>query len=401
MEIVTLIVGLIIGFGAAIYLQKQKLAELETKLKRQLDQQQRQSDAAMEEKDQAVTQLESIHKDHAKQSVGTISRILDESADSSDHTSKAMSDVTDQIQVLTEMVTMIIDLSNSAGKIADTGMENVDSVVKDLSDLSKSKSDLAMILEKFNDVQEKTVAIRYIGEEAEMLALNAAIEAARAGDAGRGFAVVADSMKSLAKNSQNTTHEILDIVRESDRVISEVADSFSDRGEKLDESINGLVKNFTQINISVNTIKAHSKMITSDSEGISSLMKESSSITKTSVENLVKQLSEVVSSITGKKVIDLSPSEVQEQWDQFDEIIDVRRSEEWDSDLGYINGVRLSTLQTDFKQDVNKLDTEKRYLFVCRSGGRSTKAAQMAIAKGVEQVCNLDGGMLEWRKQGL
>jgi rhodanese-related sulfurtransferase len=119
------------------------------------------------------------------------------------------------------------------------------------------------------------------------------------------------------------------------------------------------------------------------------------------VESLVKHLSEVVSTITGKKVVDLSPNEVLEQWKQFDEIIDVRRVEELTGELGSIKGVRLSTLQTKFKQDVNTLDKSKRYLFICRSGGRSTKAAQMAIAKGVEQVFNLDGGMLAWRKQDL
>ncbi len=401
MEIVLLIIGLLAGYATAYFIYKKKLKSKLNDLNKDLEKAETIANVSIEKSEQQINKLALQYKEQASITVATISQVLDESADSSDITSKALSDVTKQIQTLTEMVAMIIDLSTSAGNIADQGMVNIDAVVSDLSDLSKSKSDLAIILDKFNEVQEKTKAIRYIGEEAEMLALNAAIEAARAGDAGRGFAVVADSMKSLAKNSQDTTHEILAIVQESDHVISEVAGSFADRGEKLDSSINGLVKNFTQINISVNTIKAHSKMITSDSEGIAILMTKSANITKTSVENLVKQLSEITSGITGKKVIDLSPKEAQKQWDSFDEIIDVRRAEEWESKLGYIEGVRLSTLQTAFKTDVNKLDKNKRYLFVCRSGGRSTKAAQMAIAKGIEQVYNLDGGMLEWCSRGL
>jgi len=95
----------------------------------------------------------------------------------------------------------------------------------------------------------------------------------------------------------------------------------------------------------------------------------------------------------------VSPKEAYEKWNQFDEVIDVRRPQELEDDLGHIQGIRYSTLQTSFKQDVKTLDPNKTYLFVCRSGGRSTKAAQMAIANGISNVYNLNGGMLEWRKQ--
>lgn len=401
MDIFLIIVSFFGGFAMAAFLYKTKLATQKVEMAKVNNASTLLSATTKEESEQQINQLISQHEQHAKVTIDAISQVLDESADSSATTTQSLSEVTNKIQDLSALIAKIIDLSNSASQITDSGMVNVDSVVKDLTDLSESKADLATILNKFNEVQDKTKAIRYIGEEAEMLALNAAIEAARAGDAGRGFAVVADSMKSLAKNSQDTTNEILAIVKESDKTISFVAESFSQRGEKLDFSINGLVNNFTQINNSVVSIKSHSQVITEDSKAISSLMTKTSSITKTNVEKLVKSLSKVASSITGKDIIDLSPNEAKDQWDSFDEIIDVRHAEEWDSDLGHISGVRLSNLQTDFKADVQKLDHNKRYLFVCRSGGRSTKAAQMAIARGVEQVYNLDGGMLEWRAQGF
>jgi rhodanese-related sulfurtransferase/uncharacterized membrane-anchored protein YhcB (DUF1043 family) len=401
MEIVALITGLLVGFSAAYFIHLKFLKEQKIKLEKELSNLQNEHQIEIKRAKVEHQQAEAAHQDHASESICTISHILDESADNSDSTAESLSRVTTQIQTVSEMIKMIIDLSDSAGRIANTGMENIDSVVNDLSELEKSNAELSLILDRFNAIQQRTVAIRYVGEEAEMLALNAAIEAARAGDAGRGFAVVADSMKSLAQNSQNTTNEILGIVKESDSILKEVADSVARRGNKLEHSIEGLVKNFNQINISVDTIKSHTKLISSGSDNISELMQHSASTTKTALESLIKQLSELVSSITRVKVIDLSPAEAKDQWHQFDEVIDVRRAEELETDLGSIEGVRLSTLQTDFKEDVNQLVNQKKYLFICRSGGRSSKAAQMAHARGIEHVYNLDGGMLEWRKQGF
>ncbi len=403
MDLFSIIVGLIIGMlvtAPLVFLKiksyfndKHKALELLTDKTIQLcEQEAKHSEHALNKKTED-------NQDHIDKSIQTIAEVLEHSASSADITSENLANVQEQITLLTNMVDMIIDLSNSTGKTSQLGVERIDSVIRDLSELTKSKDDLANILSQFKEVQEKTIAIRFIGEEAEMLALNAAIEAARAGDAGKGFAVVATAMKTLAKNSQETTVDILNIVNHSESVISDVAENFITRGEKLNQSIESLVNNFSQIKISVNTIQEHSKMITHDSNGISNMMNDASNATKTSVESMLINLSSVVSVLTGQNVKNISPKQAQEQWQSFDEIIDVRRAEEWQEEYGHIEGVRLSTLQTTFKQDVKKLDPKKSYLFVCRSGGRSTKAAQTAIANGIENVYNLDGGMIEWRRQ--
>ncbi len=335
---------------------------------------------------------------HIEQSVQTISATVDDSANSADITSTNLTKIQAQIEDLTEMVENIIQLSDSASEVSETGSLKINDVVNGLAGLANSKDDLALILSRFKEVQEKTVAIRYIGEEAELLALNAAIEAARAGDAGRGFAVVATAMKNLAKSSQNTTFEILDIVNHSEEVITQVADSFNVRGETLSDSIKDLVTNFDQINNSVNSIQDHSKSITHDSNGISSMMREAAGVTNTAAETMLSKLSGLISELTGQSITNISAPDARKQWSMFDEVIDVRKAEELNGDLGSIDGVRLSTLQTSFKQEVKQLDHLKSYLFICRSGGRSTKAAQTALANGVKQVYNLDGGMLEWRR---
>ncbi len=403
MSVMSFIVGFIFGgitISSAVYLFVKSKRE---KLIRQIKSQQTIELSESKEKtfhlENTLNLQNSENQNNVDRSISTISSVLEESANNADLTSENLENVQAQISDLTNMVESIIGLSNTTSDISQVGVKKVESVVSDITDLTNSKKDLENILVQFKEVQEKTVAIRFIGEEAEMLALNAAIEAARAGDAGRGFAVVATSMKTLAKNSQNTTVDILNIVKQSEQVIKSVTENFTLRGEKLNTSIDSLVDNFKQITASIATIQSQSKGITHDSNGISNMMEIASGATKTSVESLINRLSSLVSILTGKSIVDLSPKKAREQWDSFDEIIDVRRAEEWEQELGKIDGVRLSTLQTSFKQDVKKLDPKKRYLFICRSGGRSTKAAQTAIANGIENVYNLDGGMIEWRRQ--
>ena len=105
--------------------------------------------------------------------------------------------------------------------------------------------------------------------------------------------------------------------------------------------------------------------------------------------------------VTGSKITDLTPLEAHKRLNQFDFLIDVRQPEEYTGELGHIDGARLVTLQTDFQEAVKKFPKDKKYLFICRSGGRSMKAAQQALMQSISEVYNLQGGMLSWRKSGL
>lgn len=83
------------------------------------------------------------------------------------------------------------------------------------------------------------------------------------------------------------------------------------------------------------------------------------------------------------------------------EIIDVRSSEEFTGDLGHIKGAKLVTLGADLHSFLETSSKTENYLFVCRSGGRSTQAALLASSKGFEKVTNLAGGMIHWNELSL
>ena len=73
-------------------------------------------------------------------------------------------------------------------------------------------------------------------------------------------------------------------------------------------------------------------------------------------------------------------------------IIDVREAEEVQA--GKIpNAMHIPLGLVEFK--MQDLDKSKEYIMVCRSGGRSSKAAMLLEDHGFK-VVNMTGGMLDW-----
>lgn len=73
-------------------------------------------------------------------------------------------------------------------------------------------------------------------------------------------------------------------------------------------------------------------------------------------------------------------------------IIDVRETDEVQA--GKIpTAIHIPLGLVEFK--MQELDKSKEYIMVCRSGGRSSKAAGLLEEHGYK-VINMTGGMLEW-----
>jgi len=79
-------------------------------------------------------------------------------------------------------------------------------------------------------------------------------------------------------------------------------------------------------------------------------------------------------------------------------LVDVRTIEEFNE--GHIEGaINIDVFSPNFQADIEKLDKNKDYYVVCRSGGRSMSAAGAMESMGFTKVYNLAGGMMSWMGQ--
>ncbi|HHF3094393.1 methyl-accepting chemotaxis protein [Vibrio diabolicus] len=137
----------------------------------------------------------------------------------------------------------------------EQAIEGITELVTEIDSTSDAISDLSLQTEKITKVLD---VIGEIAEQTNLLALNAAIEAARAGEQGRGFAVVADEVRSLASRTQNSTHEIGDMLKQLQNGVSRAVSTMSvsqKRGVKTAEESALIQQSLSGVHHSIGTIR--------------------------------------------------------------------------------------------------------------------------------------------------
>lgn len=82
------------------------------------------------------------------------------------------------------------------------------------------------------------------------------------------------------------------------------------------------------------------------------------------------------------------------------QVVDVRTLKEFQS--GHIkNALHIDYSSEKFANNLGVLDTEKPVYIYCRSGRRSSKSVSIFKGLGFKDVYELEGGVINWRKEGF
>jgi rhodanese-related sulfurtransferase len=285
-----------------------------------------------------------------------------------------------------------------------TSSQNALTQLKNLEESAASLQNLADHLQNLehsnSEVMSVSSSMKSIVLQTKLLSFNADTEAVKAGAAGRTFSVIAESIRELGGQTGKFS---IDINRATKSNMETIDKSIQFLSKLKDDYLTVSSSSSKEVYDVVTEIQHSSEQLTSIDQTLEQTLKTLESIitnTRNKVEQNAAFVSDIIGELRGRPIVNLTVHQAYEDLSRF-QIIDVRRDQEYCDELGHIESSQLETIDESFKNKINKYDKNAETLFVCRSGGRSARAARIAQEIGLQNVYNLEGGMLAWCDKNL
>lgn len=290
--------------------------------------------------------------------------------------------------------------AEQAHMAAKSGRRDLDSLAATMEQVQTAVSRLESFAAVIAELHRKTTGIEDIAFQSNLLAINAAIEAASAGERGKGFNVVATAMRDLSRQSKQAAEEIGSALDDCRQELLAIADQARTAVEDNRQAVDHIVERFGEVSAQTEATRQSAREISETTGAQGHQLQCTYETLRNRCEEHSGVAADLIGVLTGRTVVDLSPDQAQQDLQRF-RIVDVRSADEFVGELGHIPGAELITLGDDLAERLAAGDLRGPHLFVCRKGGRSARAASIALRTGYTDVYNLVGGMEAWRAAGL
>ena len=185
---------------------------------------------------------------------------------------------------ITEMNTSINDVSKSADEAAVIASEAIKlsrTGSRKMEELGKSAQKTGKVVEVIKDIAGQT----------NLLALNATIEAARAGEYGKGFAVVALEVKDLAKQTNDATNDIAEMIQEIQAASQDTIGTIGDINkiiQKIDELSKVIAEAVKRQTLSTESISENMTHVSGASDEVSENVSQAAAMGEEIAVSIVK-----------------------------------------------------------------------------------------------------------------
>ncbi len=255
-----------------------------------------------------------------------------------------------------------VGLVGNVSTLCQEGDSAIETLERSLALLSTLETRLQEIEQRMQEVQKECLAIDDLASQSNLLAVNATIEAARLGESGAAFRVVAHGIREMASSSKKAAETIhstitrgaeeIDQVRLAAKEINAVnSQAGSTCKEVFSDIYNGVDKIQSNMNESMSIAKRHE----SDTRDISAKLRQHA-------EDNSRTSCEIIGLLTGEPIVNLSPRESSRGIHRY-QVIDVRRLDEFNAELGHIETATLLTLDDHFSAKLATYPKDQAYLF--------------------------------------